>query len=112
MFSGWACPSPFHVPMKQGVMARAGGAMPYNGGMTVTQGIIRRLLEYRGFGFIQSQDGRNVFFHRSEVRHVPFGELQEGQAVEFEVEETPQGPKARRVRVITATQTAPLRPSP
>jgi CspA family cold shock protein len=67
--------------------------------MTVAKGIIRRLLEHRGFGFIQSEDGRNVFFHRSEVLHVPFQTLQEGQVVEFTVEETSQGPKARRVRV-------------
>ena len=66
----------------------------------MAKGTIRRLLEHRGFGFIQSEDGRNVFFHRSEVLHVPFGALQEGRAVEFRVEETPQGPKARRVRVM------------
>jgi CspA family cold shock protein len=75
--------------------------------MTVTQGTIRRLLEQRGFGFIQSEDGRSVFFHRSEVHHVPFWELQEGQAVEFVVENTPQGPKARQVRVIETTQITP-----
>jgi CspA family cold shock protein len=70
--------------------------------MTVAQGMIRRLLEHRGVGFIQSGDGRTVFFHRSDVLHVPFSELQEGQVVEFAVEETPQGPKARRVCVIEA----------
>jgi len=77
--------------------------------MIVAQGTIRRLLEQRGFGFIQSDDGRSVFFHRSEVLHVPFSELQEGQVVEFVVEETPQGPKARRVRVAVA-RTTPRRP--
>jgi cold shock protein len=74
------------------------------------KGTIRRLLEHRGFGFIQSEDGRNVFFHRSEVLRVPFRELQEGQAVEFAIEDTPQGPKARRVRVIE-THTISLGPS-
>jgi len=77
--------------------------------MIVAQGTIRRLLEQRGFGFIQSDDGRSVFFHRSEVLHVPFSELQEGQVVDFVVEETPQGPKARRVRVAVA-RTTPRRP--
>jgi cold shock protein len=77
--------------------------------MTVAKGIIRRLLEHRGFGFIQGEDGRNVFFHRSEVLHVPFQALQEGQAVEFSVEETPQGPKARRVYVTPTARTTPLR---
>ena len=68
----------------------------------MAKGVIRRLLAHRGFGFIQSGDGRHVFFHRSAVLHVPFLELQEGQVVEFTVEETPQGPKARRVYVIEA----------
>ena len=72
----------------------------------MTKRIIRRLVEYRGFGFIQSDDGRRVFFHRSSVRQVSFGELQEGQAVEFEVEDTPQGPKARHVCVIKRDSTA------
>jgi CspA family cold shock protein len=77
--------------------------------MTVAKGIIRRLLEHRGFGFIQSEDGRNVFFHRSEVLQVSFQALQEGQTVEFAVEETPQGSKARRVRVTTTACSTPLR---
>jgi cold shock protein len=80
--------------------------------MTVAKGMIRRLLEHRGFGFIQCEDGRKVFFHRSEVLHVPFSKLQEGQVVEFAIQETPQGPKARRVRVTTVTaRTTPLRPN-
>jgi CspA family cold shock protein len=76
--------------------------------MTVAKVIIRRLLEQRGFGFIQSEDGRSVFFHRSEVLQVPFQALEEGQAVEFVVEETSQGPKARRVRIIATARIAPL----
>jgi CspA family cold shock protein len=83
-----------------------------DGGLTVAKGMIRRLLEHRGFGFIQCEDGRKVFFHRSEVLQVPFSKLREGQVVEFAVQETPQGPKARRVRVTTiATRTTPLRPN-
>jgi CspA family cold shock protein len=69
--------------------------------------MIRRLLEHRGFGFIQSEDGRHVFFHRSAVHHILFSELQEGQVVEFAVEETPQGPKARRVYVIASHSVPP-----
>jgi len=99
------------MPVSQGMTARAEESVPCNGGMTVTRGMIRRLLEHRGFGFIQSEDGRGVFFHRSEVLHVPFSDLQEGQVVEFAVEETPQGPKARRVRVVVTACTTPLRPN-
>ena len=75
----------------------------------MAKGIIRRLLEHRGFGFIRSEDSRSMFFHRSEVLHVPFQALEEGQAVEFAVEETSQGPKARRVRVTATARTTPLR---
>lgn len=92
-------------------MARQADSVPCNGGMTVAKGMIRRLLEHRGFGFIHSEDGRNVFFHRSEVLHVPFSELQEGQVVEFAVEETPQGPKARRIRVAVTARATLLRPN-
>jgi cold shock protein len=73
----------------------------------MAQGIIRRLLEHRGCGFIHSEDGRNVFFHRSEVLQPSFQELREGQVVEFAVEETPQGPKARRVRAAAAARPHP-----
>lgn len=74
-------------------------------------GMIRRLLEHRGVGFIEGEDGRHVFFHRSQVLHVPFSALQEGQVVDFVVEETPQGPKARRVRLRVIARTLPLRPN-
>jgi cold shock protein len=75
----------------------------------VATGMIRRLLEHRGFGFIQSEDGRSIFFHRSEVVHVPFSALQEGRMADFMVEETPQGPKARSVQVAVTARTTPLR---
>jgi cold shock protein len=89
-----------------GVATRTARSVPCKGDLTVAKGIIRRLVEYRGFGFIQSDDGRSVFFHRSAVRYVSFGELQEGQAVEFEIEDTPQGPKARHVCVIKGDSTS------
>jgi hypothetical protein len=38
---------------------------------------------------------------------VPFSELQEGQVVEFAVEETPQGPKARRIHLATTSRITP-----
>ena len=77
----------------------------------MAKGTIRRLLVHRGVGFIRSEDGRDVFFHRSEVLHVPFGALWEGQAVEFMVVETPQGPKAHGVRVTLESTPLPLQAS-
>ena len=48
------------------------------------KGTIRRLITHRGFGFIQTADGKDLFFHRSGLQDVEFGGLSEGQEVEFE----------------------------
>ncbi len=49
------------------------------------KGKIRRLLTERGFGFIRTVEGEDLFFHRSQVEGVNFSSLKEGQLVEFEV---------------------------
>ena len=62
-------------------------------------GKIKKLVRERGFGFINDTDGREVFFHRSSVTDVSFDALNEDQAVEFEVENSPKGPRGINVRV-------------
>lgn len=49
------------------------------------KGEIVRLVPRRGFGFIRTADGREVFFHATEVKDVSFESLHEGQEVEFEM---------------------------
>ena len=49
------------------------------------KGTIRRLTTDRGFGFIRTAEGTDLFFHRSETEGVQFATLREGQQVEFEV---------------------------
>ena len=49
------------------------------------KGTIRRLMADRGFGFIKTEQGEDLFFHRSELRGVDYNSLREGQEVEFEV---------------------------
>ena len=49
------------------------------------EGIIKRIVADRGFGFI-SGDREDVFFHFSAVQEINFDDLQEGQVVQFEVE--------------------------
>lgn len=52
----------------------------------------------RGFGFITPDDGeKDVFFHAKDVVEVEFNDLQEGDAVTFDVEEGPKGPAAANV---------------
>ena len=61
------------------------------------KGTIRRLMD-RGYGFIKSELGEDLFFHSSELQGVDFNSLKEEQAVEFEVGKGPDG-RSRAVSV-------------
>ncbi len=67
----------------------------------MSSGKIKKLNRERGFGFI-SGDGKDFFFHRSEVKDTDFDSLNENQTVEFDVQESPKGPRAVNVRVAAA----------
>ncbi len=57
----------------------------------------------RGFGFITPNDGeKDVFFHAKDVVDVEFNDLQEGDAVTFDVVEGPKGPAAENVARVAA----------
>jgi len=62
------------------------------------RGTVKRIVRDRGFGFIRSADGKEVFFHRSALVGLDLRALSEGQKVEFILEESPKGPRASRVR--------------
>ena len=62
------------------------------------RGTIKRLIRDRGFGFIRSSDGQEVFFHRSSLQQMDFDGLKEGDTVEFEVERGEKGSRATNVR--------------
>lgn len=61
-------------------------------------GTIKKLVRDRGFGFIRSDHGQEFFFHSSSLVGTMFESLNEGQAVKFEEEDGPKGPRAGRVR--------------
>lgn len=63
------------------------------------KGKIKKLIRDRGFGFISDTDGREVFFHQSGLSGLTFDTLQEDQEVEFDVENSPKGPRAINVSV-------------
>lgn len=65
----------------------------------MAKGTIQKVMKDRGFGFIRTAEGKEVFFHRSECRTVEFDNLQQGQNVEFEEQSDPKGPRARNIRV-------------
>jgi len=62
------------------------------------QGTIKRVVRDRGFGFILTSDGQEVFFHRNGLQGMVFENLKEGVTMEFEVEQGAKGPRAINVR--------------
>lgn len=65
----------------------------------MAEGTIKRLTD-KGFGFIETQSGKDIFFHSSGLEGVTYDELREGQRVEFEEGEGPKGPRAERVKPV------------
>lgn len=64
------------------------------------QGTVKWFNETKGFGFIQSDDGPDVFVHHSDIQSDGFRTLSEGARVEFETMQGDKGPKAQNVRPI------------
>jgi CspA family cold shock protein len=56
------------------------------------------MVRERGFGFIRGEDGKEVFFHRSGLNGGEYDTLNEGDVVEYVVQEGPRGPRAEGVR--------------
>jgi cold shock protein len=65
----------------------------------VPSGTVKKVVADRGFGFIAADDAKEYFFHRSGVdSSLDFDRLMGGEKVEFEIEQSPKGPRAARVR--------------
>lgn len=63
------------------------------------KGVIKTLTD-KGFGFITPEgEGKDLFFHSSSLSGVAFNELNVGDAVEFETEMSPKGPRAASVKL-------------
>ena len=63
----------------------------------MSEGTIKRLTD-RGFGFIDTGGGKDLFFHMSAVEGVTFEELREGQRVQYTEGRGPKGPNAESVK--------------
>ncbi len=61
-------------------------------------GTIRGLIAGRGFGFIRTEQRKDLLFYHSEVQGVEFARLREGQEVEFEIDRAADG-RLRAVKV-------------
>ena len=66
----------------------------------MSKGTIARVMD-RGFGFIKTEEGTDLFFHSNALEGVEFNSLSEGQEVEFEKGEGRDGrPAAVKVRLV------------
>jgi cold shock protein len=63
----------------------------------MANGTVKWFNESKGFGFITSEDGSDVFVHYSSIQSNGFKSLAEGDKVSFDTENGPKGPKAVNV---------------
>ena len=63
----------------------------------MSNGTVKWFNDSKGFGFITSEDGGDVFVHHTSIQGNGFKSLTEGDSVTFDVEQGPKGPKAINV---------------
>jgi len=64
----------------------------------MASGKVKWFNDTKGYGFIERDDGTDVFVHHSDIEGEGYKSLTEGEAVEFEVIQGQKGPKATNVR--------------
>ena len=65
----------------------------------MANGIVKWFNDSKGFGFIEQEDGSDVFVHFSEIKSDGFKSLREGERVTFDIEQGQKGPAATNVIV-------------
>ena len=68
-------------------------------GPVMPTGKVKWFSNKKGYGFIESEEGKDVFVHFSAIQTEGFKTLNEGQDVEFEITQGPKGPQAANVVV-------------
>jgi CspA family cold shock protein len=68
----------------------------------VAKGKVKWFNDQKGFGFIEQDNGTDVFVHHTAILGEGFKTLAEGEEVEFEVTQGPKGAKAEKVKRLTA----------
>jgi CspA family cold shock protein len=63
----------------------------------MAKGTVKWFSNQKGYGFIATEDGKDVFVHHTAIKGEGYKSLQEGQAVEFDVIQGPKGEQASNV---------------
>ena len=66
----------------------------------MANGIVKWFNERKGYGFIEQDEGPDVFVHHSGINATGFKSLSEGDQVSFDIEEGQKGPRAVNVTVV------------
>ncbi len=66
----------------------------------MAQGTVKWFNDRKGYGFINQEEGQDVFVHFSSIDGTGFKSLSEGDRVSFDVEESDRGPEAKNVKKI------------
>ncbi len=66
----------------------------------MANGTVKWFNDRKGYGFIEQEDGPDVFVHHSGIEGVGFKSLREGDRVTFDIEQGKKGPSAINVKVV------------
>ena len=64
----------------------------------MAEGIVKWFNDRKGYGFIERDDGKDLFVHHSSIDMSGFRTLAEGDKVSFEINESDRGPEAKNVK--------------
>lgn len=62
-------------------------------------GTVKRVYNEKGYGFIEGEDKKEYFFHKSSLKNITIDEIEQGREVTFEDAEGEKGPRAEDIYV-------------